>query len=341
MSSPHLPLDTLIYGMKRPASFNAPVQKCICDLSLLSKLPGKVLQQVTAPVLAEMLHKSCAQRLILQAGRPLQVALRKGYLNSASLPEVTLTPPDLVEMLKQLDVNVPTGSTMVQIPNSWHRLSCSYRGGELDVLVLHLTRILPGIALPVAQQAKTGSSLFLGPACSGKSTVLRDVAVGLSKTEQVVYINFWNELGAGLLGLARVVTPGDKEECLEFLDRVIMQHSPEVIVAEFLDASAALWAARRCTESAVRLVASLRGSMQTLLEEALVGMNRAAMPGCVYFPFNHLILLRRELDYWNVDQQVGATVCRMARGRCPACPHQSQVQHQPLQVKLKPLQLEV
>lgn len=70
-------------------------------------------------------------------------------------------------------------------------------------------------------------------------------------------------------------------------------------------------------------------------------MNRAAMPGCVYFPFNHLILLRRELDYWNVDQQVGATVCRMARGRCPACPHQSQVQHQPLQVKLKPLQLEV
>lgn len=341
VSSPHLPLDTLIYGMKRPASFNAPVQKCICDLSLLSKLPGKVLQQVTAPVLAEMLHKSCAQRLILQAGRPLQVALRKGYLNSASLPEVTLTPPDLVEMLKQLDVNVPTGSTMVQIPNSWHRLSCSYRGGELDVLVLHLTRILPGIALPVAQQAKTGSSLFLGPACSGKSTVLRDVAVGLSKTEQVVYINFWNELGAGLLGLARVVTPGDKEECLEFLDRVIMQHSPEVIVAEFLDASAALWAARRCTESAVRLVASLRGSMQTLLEEALVGMNRAAMPGCVYFPFNHLILLRRELDYWNVDQQVGATVCRMARGRCPACPHQSQVQHQPLQVKLKPLQLEV
>lgn len=62
---------------------------------------------------------------------------------SSSL-EVTLTPPDLVEMLKQLDVNVPTGSTMVQIPNSWHRLSCSYRGGELDVLVLHLTRILPG-----------------------------------------------------------------------------------------------------------------------------------------------------------------------------------------------------
>ena len=42
-------------------------------------------------------------------------------------------------------------------------------------------------------------------------------------------------------------------------------------MAEFLDASAALWAARRCTESAVRLVASLRGSMQTLLEEALVG----------------------------------------------------------------------
>ena len=27
---------------------------------------------------------------------------------------------------------------------------------------------------------------------------------------KVVYINFWNELGAGLLGLARVVTPGDK-----------------------------------------------------------------------------------------------------------------------------------
>ncbi|CAE7942977.1 unnamed protein product, partial [Symbiodinium necroappetens] len=166
-----------------PANPAYSLQRCVCDLEgLLSKLPAKIFEAMGLGSYVRLLHRFKAQRLALRSGKPLQVALASSWIPPSELPEIPLSQHDLLAVVEQLGLKT-AGSGLQRIPGSSHRASLCYHGTSLDALVLHVTRLLPGVSEPI-QQLSLGSLLLLGPASSGKTTVLRDLISTLSSRYQ-------------------------------------------------------------------------------------------------------------------------------------------------------------
>lgn len=301
-----------------PANPAYSLQRCVCDLEgLLSKLPAKIFEAMGLGSYVRLLHRFKAQRLVLRSGKPLQVALASSWISPSELPEIPLSQHDLLAVVEQLGLKT-AGSGLQRIPGSSHRASLCYHGTSLDALILHLTRLLPGVSEPI-HQLSLGSLLLLGPASSGKTTVLRDLISILSSRYQVVVVDPLAELSSCGFRYARALFPS--EECdnmASFLQRVISEHSPEVVVAEFIDGDVALKCAQLCYDAGVRLVCSLRQSFPGLVEAFL--RCHTGLFGCSAFPFATVVALRRELDVWLVYNPAGAVVCAMSAGRRARCP---------------------
>ncbi|CAE6970429.1 unnamed protein product [Symbiodinium sp. CCMP2592] len=301
-----------------PANSAYSLQRCVCNLEgLLSKMPPKIFEAMGLNSYVRLLHRFKAQRLVLRSGKPLQVALASSWVPPSELPEVPLSQHDLLAVVEQLGLKT-AGSGLQPIPGSSHRASLCYHGTSLDTLVLHVTRLLPGVSEPIHHLA-LGSLLLLGPASCGKTTVLRDLISTLSLRYQVVVVDPLAELSSYGFRYARALLPS--EECdnmASFLQRVISEHSPEVVVAEFIDGDAALKCAQLCYDAGVRLVCSLRQSFPGLLEAFL--RCQTGLFGCCAFPFATVVALRRELDMWQVYSPAGAVVCAMSAGRRARCP---------------------
>ncbi|CAE7879534.1 SPD1 [Symbiodinium microadriaticum] len=282
----------------------AEEQRCVCELdSLLSKLPEKLFTTMSAPQLGEVLHQAKVQRLVLQRGRPLQAALCSGWLAAHELPGATFTSQDLADVASQLTAaESPWRSGIFRIPGCLHRASFVYRGQELDAVNLHVSRLLPGLSNAIAPQLSSGSLLFLGPATSGKTSSLREAAASLAHTYQVVLLDFHEELPSGDFDRIRSPVPSDSDP-VAAVDRAIAEQSPEVIAAEFADVAAALQSAQLCSEAGVRLLCTLRGTVGGLT----AAFARSSVPGSGTFPFDTVVVLRRQLDTWHVYAKSGAT----------------------------------
>ncbi|CAE7760406.1 unnamed protein product [Symbiodinium sp. CCMP2456] len=294
-----------------PANPACSLQRCVCDLEgLLSKLPAKIFEAMSLGSYVRLLHSFKAQRLVLRSGKPLQVALASSWIPPSELPEVPLSQHDLLAVVEQLGLKT-AGSGLQRIPGSSHRASLCYHGTSLDALVLHVTRLLPGVSEPIHPLSQT-SLLLLGPASCGKTTVLRDLISTLSSRYQVVVVDPLAELSSCGFRYARALLPS--EECdnmASFLQRVISEHSPEVVVAEFIDGDVALKCAQLCYDAGVRLVCSLRQSFPGLVEAFL--RCHTGLFGCCAFPFGTVVALRRELDVLQVYSPAGAVVCCSAQ----------------------------
>lgn len=284
--------------------YQAEEQRCVCELdSLLSKLPEKLFTTMSAPQLGEVLHQAKVQRLVLQRGRPLQAALCSGWLAAHELPGATFTSQDLADVASQLTAaESPWRSGIFRIPGCLHRASFVYRGQELDAVNLHVSRLLPGLSNAIAPQLSSGSLLFLGPATSGKTSSLREAAASLAHTYQVVLLDFHEELPSGDFDRIRSPVPSDSDP-VAAVDRAIAEQSPEVIAAEFADVAAALQSAQLCSEAGVRLLCTLRGTVGGLT----AAFTRSSVPGSGTFPFDTVVVLRRQLDTWHVYAKSGAT----------------------------------
>ncbi|CAE7358363.1 unnamed protein product [Symbiodinium natans] len=296
-----------------------PLQPCVCDLhSLLSKLPAKLFETAGVPACARLLHRWKAQRLILKGGLPLQVALATRWLPSSHLPQVPLLQEDLVAFAERLGLENPKGGIRL-IPGTLHRASLCYHGARLDAVVVHVTRLLPGLSQPLQANAFMGSLLLMGPSSCGKTTILRDLIATLSPICQVVVLDVAAEMSYAEFPHARMVAPAEETpDTASVLQRVISEQSPEVVVAEFLDGDVALQCAQLCFDAGVRLVCSLRQSFTSLVESFL--RRGTGLFGCFAFPFGAVVVLRRELDVWKVYAPAGAVVCAMSAGRRARCP---------------------
>ena len=320
-------------------------QHCLCDLErLLAKLPARALNELSLPSFAKALHQSRAQKLILQEGRRMQVvAVARGNLRSLTMPEIQLTQQDLVDIAEEL--RLPNGkgtfSAMQPVAGGIHRVSIGYSVQQhINSISFHLGRLLPGISDPVRKFLDSGSCVFLGPSRSGKTTVMRDVASSLSKSCQVVVVDFFDELHQGGLGLAGHIVSPSATDTSHVITQVSHEHSPDVIVAEFSQPAEAIAAARVCGGSGQRLICSVPCALNALVESFFMTGYGAYVYPCISFPFRSAIMLRQELDFWQIYEKVQATVCAMSWST--ACPEHRAPRQEilfPTFIPLKPLLL--
>ena len=103
-------------------------QPCSCSLdSLISRLPTRILQELAPPDLAALLHSTCAQKLVLQEGRRIQVVPSTGS-DLRKLPQAQVTHQDLVEIAAELGLSGGTGmcTAMQPVNGGIHRVSIGY-----------------------------------------------------------------------------------------------------------------------------------------------------------------------------------------------------------------------
>lgn len=284
---------------------------------LASLLPPSLFTSTSTAQVAELLRDAEAQRILLKVGGPMKVALRSGWLEQSQLPEAFLSQKALGDLAARLGwkaPELPLGP--VPLAGTLHRVSFGLSATRQPCLAtIHIGRSLL-ISSPIAREVlSTGSVGFVGPSSSGKTTVLRAAAAALSMQEQVLVVDFRSELvgvavDAREIGLEHaaylVPPPGSEEE--DAIQRAIEDHAPEVVVAEFTLLTSALRAAKRCTEAGVRLVCSLRCTMQ--------GLARCLDEGAREdFPFASLTeLSRKQLDSWRVYRAAAAAVGARAPG---------------------------
>ncbi|CAE7248520.1 unnamed protein product [Symbiodinium pilosum] len=122
------------------------------------------------------------------------------------------------------------------LPGMLHRASLGYQGSSLDSVVLHVTRLLPGVSQPIHQQTHLhqGSVLLLGPISSGKTTILRDLVASLTLQHQVVLVDFMAELHASAFHPARTIVPTEPLDRVPFVQKVIQEQSLEVAGTDHL-----------------------------------------------------------------------------------------------------------
>ncbi|CAE7465445.1 ML4, partial [Symbiodinium microadriaticum] len=199
--------------------------KHLCSLQqLLDKLPSRILGGMPLEQFEQLLHGMQVQQLVLQNGHAIHVARGSGGISPARLPHVPLTQQDLSEVaaafaLPSADL---CASAMRAVEGSLHRVSVGYSARkQIDSISLHVGRLLPGISAAVQKQLTSGSSIFLGPTCSGKTTVLRDAAASLSLSSSVMVVDFLGELHQGGLGLARHIVNVDAANPADFIGQVI------------------------------------------------------------------------------------------------------------------------
>eukprot|EP00434_Breviolum_minutum_P017372 symbB.v1.2.015339.t1/scaffold1094.1/size138377/4 len=281
-------------------------------------LPSRLNAEISTEVL-EILQSS-AHRLVFQADVAIKVALRSGWLEQGTLPSMVMSQKDLDELAKRFCWK---NAASVQIPGSPHRASFMMSSSRLCRITIHIGRYLPGL-FEKAKDLLDASTIFVGPAGSGKTTILRDIAMNLAPRLQVLVVDFLGHLADLHLhhsDLAYVASCGVASQ-VQRLREAIDDHLPEVIIAEFSDTYEALQAGRVCEEAGVRLLCSVRSKLGFLVEafvHVYKGPRNARDLACSTFPFASVVVLSRQVEEWEVYPDAPAEVCRMGEARLPRC----------------------
>ncbi|CAL1163774.1 unnamed protein product [Cladocopium goreaui] len=298
---------TDVSGPKRHENEHAGAFRMLLPSRLNVDISTEVLEILQS---AHRLHRTDA---------PMKVALRSGWLDPRKLPSTVLCQKDLDEMARRLCwKNVPG---LVHIPGSPHRAHFGQSASRLCSVTVHVGRYLEG--LWDKAQDLDGSTVFVGPAGCGKTTILRDAAVNMSKELQVQVVDllgdFSDLVGNADLGcLTGTMGTGGVERIRQTID----EHVPEVIIAEFRDKYSALKAGFICREAGVRLVCSVRTNLQSLVDSFVhvySGRPEARDVACLTFPFASVVLLSRQSEDWEIYRDAPAVICSRGRSRFPRC----------------------
>eukprot|EP00438_Fugacium_kawagutii_P003680 Skav224250 [mRNA] locus=scaffold939:1551211:1563644:- [translate_table: standard] len=271
-------------------------------------LPSRLSNEISTEVLRGL--QSSAHRLVYRTDGAMKagpaVALRSGWLDQTQLPSTVLSHKDLDEVARR------------------PRCALGHLCGH--VWVQQFVSYLPGLWCKAENLLYGGSTIFMGPAGSGKTTILRNVAVQMSRHLQVLVVDFSGHLADISSSDLQYLATSDAKASKKIRE-AIDEHVPEVIVAEFSDTYSALKAGRVCDEAGVRLACSVRSNLHFLIESfvhAYTGPQRSRDLACLTFPFKSAVQLSRQTEEWEVYRDAPAAVCSMGRSRLPRCEmHQS------------------
>lgn len=280
--------------------------------------------------LRELLTNPEVQRLVLKLGEAPQLATMAGWLHgrlistASSLTNSCLSSEDLELVLEKLGGCERISSCMV--PSSLHRFGICWSRSGVDSITFHLAQPLVACSLAfssVLQNSET--TIFLGQSACGKTSILRDAAKRMSEKFQVVVVDYSEDLGGLIpgpsehLGSARRLVPSLVDQA-EVIDRVITEQCPEVVVAEFSTPEVAVAAAYLCCDAGVRLVCSLRTSLQQLVEAFHRRDPCPQLLACMTFPFKSIIILSRyRFDSCQIFSDGPGTACCFSRMRRAPC----------------------
>lgn len=160
---------------------------------------------------------------------------------------------EVQKAVENLDLEAAwTSDNRMGIGGTLHRISRAQRGGMTTMLTVRIGRHYAGNAMlllssqlaavveSVQSSAGSHSILLVGPPCSGKTTLLRDVVAGLGASlgPAVVVVDTSGEIGgSGLaphpsLGLARRAFVDVREHQYQDLLEVVQNHTPGVVVVD-------------------------------------------------------------------------------------------------------------
>lgn len=217
--------------------------------------------------------------------------------------------------------------------------------GDVASVTLHVGRVAKNSSLLCAELWRRGASLLItGASGSGKTAMLRDAAVQLSRRQHVVVLD------SGLFGSAATLPPNSGRVVRVMLEpgadlrkaalRAISMFSPRVLVADCEEMSEALEVARLCQEAEIHLLAAARGKFTSVV--TLIAAN-PALAECS--PFDSIFELTGQGNFnegrafydaqaavtsWRAGQQV---VCEMRQRD----PHTGAIQAFPQTISRSPM----
>ncbi|CAJ1427481.1 unnamed protein product [Effrenium voratum] len=283
-------------------------------------LPLRLAAVVDAGEFADLVESCVAHRLVFQANAPMKAALRSGWLDQSKLPTMVLSQADLEELSGRLGWT-PATSGFVNVPDSLHRISFGFSAsGGMCRITAHIGRYVPDASQPMRRLLDAGSTILVGPAGCGKTTALRDAAVALSH-RQVLALDFSNELSdLARFGVGYMVPNADE---VRGVSEAINWHLPEVIIAEFSSPRAAIEAGEICDEAGVRLICSIRGTMQSLVRVFTDCAGQSSFHSgvkSVSFPFPFAVESNGQREnVWRLYPDAPAAVCSIAGPLVPGC----------------------
>lgn len=176
-------------------------------------------------------------------------------------------------------------------------------GGQVRSLAIHLGRRAKYSSLVLTDLSRQ-PLLLLGPAGSGKTTMLRDLAATLLASAHVCAIDCVGSLfgPTGNAAPMHCLVPSRDAKLPEEVEKAITDFAPQVMVINFSSLSELLDVAATCAAAGVVLIAACSTSFQRVAQHF-------GKPACVCFPFAAVAELLRPGHlriYHDAEQKVAA-----------------------------------
>jgi stage III sporulation protein SpoIIIAA len=252
---------------------------CRAELqALLLCLPDELR---TALVAHPQFDVDTVEEIFVHVGQPVEFRGPKALTVNLG---VSPTVDDVRHVLSRVGRFADDGRACVQ--GTLHRVSCWMgRTGTVLGVTMRVGRYVPGVATPFLERARKGNLIFLSKPGQGKTTILRDIAVGLSRRPdrpRVVIIDSSNEIGGDsdaplpYLGRARRLQVPRRSMQQHYMTQAVQNHTPDYVIIDEIATLAEAESALSMSQRGIRLIATAHGETLNKLVQnkelnALVG----------------------------------------------------------------------
>mmetsp|Transcript_56937 Transcript_56937/g.135434 ORF Transcript_56937/g.135434 Transcript_56937/m.135434 type:complete len:1347 (+) Transcript_56937:51-4091(+) len=241
-------------------------------------------------------------RLVLDVGRPPVAHGLRAPGATQQLPlecQQAVRPDDLAELLGTMSQDAPHEPCLRYIGRSVHKVgimqvamggggSSESRDSAIAGVTLKLQHRVAGVSRVVADVlAGSANSSFalVGPARSGRTAMLRDIAIVMAKSRSVLVLDTAGELGGGPtcesahLGECRRCYVGPAQLTASLIASMAATHWPDVVVVDQLPLSQARHALHGARSAGARLICTIAEPMD--LEASSDGQVLGPFDGCI------------------------------------------------------------